>query len=226
MRTAVGGCDPDAAYDPDMPCRPVAAPPVVAARPVQVASLVAVSTCDADAAYDPTRPCRPAPPAPVVAQPPAPVPVGSAGAATACDPVSAYDPTQPCRPAQPVPVVAQPPPTSPRERHVVEARPIQERMGHTIGFLPGTPANQWKIQVGAFATLSTAESAAQRARLVAPDLLQRTNIELPATVPLGTQVAFRARLSGLSAAAATEACSRLTDRGIACVTVAPPRDSF
>jgi hypothetical protein len=57
-------------------------------------------------------------------------------------------------------------------------------------------------------------------------LLQRTNIELPATAPLGTQVAFRARLSGLSAAAATEACSRLTGRGIACVTVAPPRDSF
>ena len=82
------------------------------------------------------------------------------------------------------------------------------------------------IQVGAFATLSTAEAAAEAARSAAPDLLRTTNIELPATTPLGTQVAFRARLSGLSPSAAAEACARLAGRGIPCITVPPPRDTF
>ena len=65
-----------------------------------------------------------------------------------------------------------------------------------------------------------------RARAAAPDLLDRTKIVLPATVPFGSQVAFRARLSGLSAQAAAEACARLTARGSACITVPPTRDSF
>ena len=82
------------------------------------------------------------------------------------------------------------------------------------------------IQVGAFGTLSVAEAAAERARAAAPDLLRTANIELPATSPLGTQVAFRARLSGLSPSAAAEACTRLAGQGIACITVPPPRDSF
>jgi D-alanyl-D-alanine carboxypeptidase len=82
------------------------------------------------------------------------------------------------------------------------------------------------IQVGAFGSLSTAQGAAERARAAAPDLLDRTKIELPATAPLGTQVAFRARLSGLSAQAATQACGRLTGRGMACITVPPAQGSF
>ena len=82
------------------------------------------------------------------------------------------------------------------------------------------------IQVGAFATLSTAEAAAEAARSAAPDLLRITKIELPATAPLGTQVAFRARLAGLSQTAAAEACGRLSARGMACITVPPSRDSF
>ena len=82
------------------------------------------------------------------------------------------------------------------------------------------------IQVGAFATLSMAEAAAQAAQSAAPDLLQATKIELPATAPLGTQVAFRARLSGLSSTAAVEACSRLTRQGSTCITVPPSRDTF
>jgi D-alanyl-D-alanine carboxypeptidase len=82
------------------------------------------------------------------------------------------------------------------------------------------------IQVGAFATLTTAEIAAENARSAAPDLLRTAKIVLPATSPLGTQVAFRARLSGLSAAAAADACARLSHRGTACITVPPPRDAF
>jgi hypothetical protein len=82
------------------------------------------------------------------------------------------------------------------------------------------------IQVGAFASLSTAENAAETARDAAPDLLRTTKIELPATTPFGNQVAFRARLSGLSAAAAEQACGRLSSRGMACITVPPSRDAF
>ena len=82
------------------------------------------------------------------------------------------------------------------------------------------------VQVGAFATLSAAETAAEHARFAAPNLLRTTKIELPATAPLGNQVAFRARLSGLTVQAATEACTVLRSRGMACMTVPPSRDSF
>jgi hypothetical protein len=57
-------------------------------------------------------------------------------------------------------------------------------------------------------------------------LLRFAKIELPATAPLGTQVAFRARLSGLSASAAADACARLNNRGTACITVPPRQGSF
>jgi len=119
-----------------------------------------------------------------------------------------------------------PPLSPPSRRYTVASRPIQERMAQPVTFAPGPPPGRWMIQVGAFASLSTAEGAAERARAAAPDLLDRTKIELPATVPFGSQVAFRARLSGLSPQEAAEACARLTARGIACIAVPPPRDAF
>jgi D-alanyl-D-alanine carboxypeptidase len=103
-------------------------------------------------------------------------------------------------------------------------------MAQSVAFVPApaptTAPGHWGIQVGAFATLSTAQGAAERARAVAADLLERTKIELPATAALGTQVAFRARLSGLSAQAAAAACGRLSSHGIACITVPPAQGSF
>ena len=66
-------------------------------------------------------------------------------------------------------------------------------MARPVAFSSVSPPGRWMIQVGAFATLSTAEAAAEAARSAVPDLLRTTNIELPATTPLGTQVAFRAR---------------------------------
>jgi D-alanyl-D-alanine carboxypeptidase len=199
-RPTPAGCDPDAAYDPGRPCVPIRPAPVqvvAAAAPVPYAS----TDCDPDAAYDPTQPCRPPPVAPVIAQPLAPVV------------------------AQPLPPPAQPP-----VRYATEMRPLQERMAQPVAFAPGPPpgplAGRWMIQVGAFATLSTAQGAAERARAAAPELLDRTKIELPATTPLGRQVAFRARLSGLSAQAAAEACGRLTGRGMACITVPPAQGSY
>jgi hypothetical protein len=180
-----GGCDPDAAYNPDGPCTPerqTAPGPIAAAAPATVAS--APAGCDPDAAYDPTTPCRPAPPtvfadAPKAAAPPA---------------------SEPRRPLQEVPPAA---------------------------FLPlATPGGDWAIQVGAFASLATAEAAAENARMKAPDLLRRTKIELPATAPFGSQVAFRARLQGLTRSAAADACARLSRGGQTCITVPPGRTSF
>ena len=159
--------------------------------------------CDLDAAYDPTRPCQPPARTPVVGQ--------------------SIEP-----PAR-APVIAQslePPVATPLTRYATEGRPIQERMARPVAFSSVSPPGRWMIQVGAFGTLSAAEAAAEAARSAVPDLLRTTSIELPATTPLGTQVAFRARLSGLSPSAAVEACGRLTGRGIPCITVPPSRDTF
>jgi D-alanyl-D-alanine carboxypeptidase len=88
--SASGACDPDAAYDPDHPCTPLAPVPQA---PVTLAA-AAGGYCDPNAAYDPNRPCVPAP------QPAAPMPVRVASNPfSACDPDAAYDPSQPCTPA-------------------------------------------------------------------------------------------------------------------------------
>jgi hypothetical protein len=99
-------------------------------------------------------------------------------------------------------------------------------MAQPAAFTPGPPPGRWAIQVGAFASLATAQAAAEGARAALPDLLQTAKIELPATTPFGSQVAFRARLFGLSPSAAVDACARLSDRGMACMIVPPPRDTF
>jgi hypothetical protein len=99
-------------------------------------------------------------------------------------------------------------------------------MAQPVAFAPGPPPGRWAIQVGAFANLHMAQTAAETARSAAPDLLRTAKIELPPTAPLGTQIAFRARLFGLSASAASDACARLTRRGTPCLTVPPPHDSF
>jgi D-alanyl-D-alanine carboxypeptidase len=223
------GCDPDAAYNPDGPCsrlQPGVARMVAAAAPTYPTPYAA-SACDPDAAYDPTRPCRPLPTAPVaaVAYAPSYTPQGP------CDPDAAYDPTRHCQPspAAPAAVVAQalPPPTQPRRTgYAAFARPLQERMAQPAAFAPEPPPGRWAIQVGAFANLATAQSAAESARSALPDILRTAKVELPATTPFGSQVAFRARLSGLSPAAAADAGSRLNGRGTACLTVPPSRDSF
>jgi hypothetical protein len=79
----------------------------------------------------------------------------------------------------------------------------------------------WAVQVGAFASPSQARAAAETARSNAPELLAGTRPETPATSPFGNSVLYRARLSGLSASAATAACGRISARGLACMTVPP-----
>ena len=254
-RPARAGCDTDAAYDPSRPCQPVrqavaaAAPaygsagcdtdsaydPSRPCQPARQAAVVAVSApsygsagCDADAAYDPSRPCQPVRQAAV--EPVAFAPAASSYSSAGCDPDGAFDPSRPCqRPRPPVaamqparaPVYAQalPPP-------IIHARPLQEMTAQRASYEAVPPPGRWAIQVGAFASLSTAEGAAENARSAAPDLLRTAKIELPATTSFGSQVAFRARLFGLSQSAAVAACGRLSGRGMACITVPPDRGSF
>ncbi len=90
---------------------------------------------------------------------------------------------------------------------------------------PAPALGAWGIQVGAFANLATAQAAAENARTMLPELLRTAKTELPATTPFGGKIAFRARLVGLSPAAATDACSRLSGLGLPCLTVSP-RDTF
>ena len=85
------------------------------------------------------------------------------------------------------------------------------------------PAGRWAIQVGAYPTLPGAQSAAERARATLPDLLRMANVELPPTAPLGNKVAFRARLTGLPARVAADACAKLTGHGMPCMTLPPER---
>jgi hypothetical protein len=216
-----GSCDPDAAYNPDGPCTPPRPVVVAAAAPVYANA----GSCDPDAAYNPNGPCTP--PRPVVVAAAAPVYASSGG----CDPDAAFDPSRPCQPvpvsAAPEPVIAEPlrrPMPARRPEYAVARRPIQESMALPVAFAPGPPPGRWAIQVGAFANLSTAQAAAENARSELPALLRIAKIELPATTPFGNQVAFRARLFGLSPAAAADACSRLTSRGTACITVSPSGD--
>jgi hypothetical protein len=158
--------------------------------------------CDPDAAYDPGEPCKPPPPAPppqdvLVAappQPPAASPAVYAGTASAL-----YQPT------------AQPPPAAPTWT------PMRLASAPAVASSGG----EWAIQVGAFASASLARSVADAARGAAPDLLAAARLALPATSPFGGNVLYRARLTDLSAGAATSACARLSQRQLACMVIPP-----
>jgi len=202
------GCDPDAAYNPNGPCTPlqpaVEQPAVVVATaaPGPAPVYAASADCDPDAAYDPTRPCQPLPEAPM-----SEAPVAAAPRLVIAESLPQQAPVR-------------------RPGYAAVRRPLQETMAMPVAFASGPPPGHWAIQVGAFANLATAQAAAENARAALPELLRTAKIELPATAPLGTQVAFRARLSGLSPSAAADACSRLDGRGTACITVPPQHDSF
>ncbi len=250
-RRTVGGCDTDAAFDPANPCQPVRQPAIQPAVYLTASPSTSPNGtgCDADAAYDPTRPCAPGRAATgaslALAAPPAPVRLAPAD----CDPDGAYDPARPCGPPPVAARVQASPLLAPAPRPpVVEAtrsdtgllgnypagerRPLQEIGVQRGAFIAPAPAlapasapGAWGIQVGAFASLATAQAAAESARTAVPDLLRTATTELPATTPFGGKIAFRARLVGLSPGAATSACSRLSGQGLPCMTV-PPRDTY
>ena len=211
---AQGACDPDAAYDPTHPCRLVPAAPAATGSGLAYAPAYAQGACDPDAAYDPTQPCRPVPAARTMAAQALPPP--AATVAQALPPAAIV--------AQPLP----PPSALPGRQggYAAEMRPLQERVARQVAFSPEPSHGRWAIQVGAFANLASAQAAAEGARSVVPDLLRTAKIELPATTPLGNQRAFRARLFGMTAPQAEDACTRLSGRGMACITVPPTRGSF
>jgi D-alanyl-D-alanine carboxypeptidase len=212
------------------------------------AVVTASEACDPDAAYDPSRPCAPAPTIAVVAAPVPVAPAPAAGqsllydpnatygngapqeAAGACDPDAAYDPTRPCAPATTLAVVTNPAPLPPTPAATgalpytaaAAGPPTAPAMPAAIIAVSSSPAGgDWGIQVGAFVNPVAARAAAETARRVAPSLLGAARLELPLTEPFGATVLYRARLTDLSARAASEACTLLMQQQLACMVVAP-----
>lgn len=242
-------CDPDAAYNPDAPCTP-AAPPVQYAMapstPVVQAALPAPAPQRRAPRWTPSliasaeaAPVRPPAPArtPMPQQRYAATPRQYAAAEPAgCGTGGRFDPAHPCWRMQNAAFSASRQPPQPhvtafRHEPAVEHRPLQEgarRYAPVLaasggGMTAATAQGQWGIQVGAFASLPNAQSAAEHARETLPDLLRMANVELPRTAPFGNQVAFQARLVGLPQHVAAEACSRLSRSGTPCLTVPPRR---
>ena len=82
----------------------------------------------------------------------------------------------------------------------------------------------WGIQVGAFSRFAPAERTASEARDRLPSLLADTRVAVTAAVENGLTV-YRARLMGLDAEGAANACDLFTAEEIACLTVPPDSGS-
>jgi hypothetical protein len=208
-------CNPDAAYDPSRPCAPTQKV-VVAANAVPAAPAQPVPATSGSLIYDPNAAYAVAPPqSNSAATGGTSVVLASSGA---CDPDAAYDPDRPCAPR---PTLAVAGGTGPGG----SAAPTYDPgvVYATAPPAPAMPGGDWAIQVGAFLRPDLARTAADNARLAAPVLLQAARVELPLTEPFGTTVLYRARLAGLSARSANEACSRLMQRQLACMVVPPGR---
>jgi hypothetical protein len=223
------GCDPDAAYDPDAPCTPILSPGPSPVQTASVPSVLAPSAPTALARIEATPPSRTAlaPTVPAWTSAPAPRYAYAAppvAAVLPCDPDAAYDPNHHCVYTTRTQVALRSAPveaTPALHRPMRAAEPLPPF--HAGGMTAALPAGRWAIQVGAYPTLPGAQSAAERARAVLPDLLRRANVELPPTAPLGNQVAFRAQLTGLPAHVAADACAKLSGHGIPCMTLPPER---
>jgi D-alanyl-D-alanine carboxypeptidase len=202
--------DPDAAYDPDAPCR--AAPPMrlAAAPPPPMQHYAAVSNAacwhDPNAAYDPNTPCK-APPMEVAEAPMPPAPAQYAQAQGTMPGQTLWG-SQTRLPPAPVPA-----------HHSFASYLIPSAAAAEVA--PMHAAGAWAIQVGAFEDAGQARQIADSARGLDPQELRGTRVTLGATAPFGGHVLYRARLVGLSAQDAQHACSLLAMRSQACVTVPP-----
>ncbi len=233
--------DPDAAYDPDAPCR---AAPVVAQAGMPMPSAVAyaptapvaVVSCvrDPDAAFD--SPCGASRPVPVNT-----TPVGSAlayvrlpaPAGCVADPDAAFD--APCRPARAAApayaraTYAQPayaPPVSEQPVHGFRMAATRPAVMLASAAMPSRPAGMgttgaWAIQVGAFVSVDQARFATTMARQADFRLLAGSQSVVQQTSPFGHGVLYRARLAGLARDDAGSACAALRQRSIACMVVTP-----
>lgn len=142
-------------------------------------------------------------------------------------------------PTPPVAPAGAPPPVLPAAREAVAAQAspppqaapapeparfqlVSAAHAATPPVAPSRPpaAGTWSIQVGAFRTVGPARNAVEQARLAAPELLAGAQAATPdVETPNGRFV--RARLVGLSAEMALEACRLVERRGQRCFAVAP-----
>jgi hypothetical protein len=110
-------------------------------------------------------------------------------------------------------------PNVPRAERPPEYRLVQGRPYAATAMAPRPVAGEWAIQVGAYNTPALArvatEGARQGANLIGGEG-SVTEIRKPGSGPL-----YRARLTGLSRAAAHDACTRLRTIGSDCILVAP-----
>jgi len=156
MASLAAGCDADAAYDPDHPCRPLEQ---VAVAP---APETGIGGCDLDAAYDPDHPCRPEPGQALYRQ---------AGLSD-CDPDAAFDSGRAC-PGGSIPQSR----SSPAPASTVAP---------AAGDQPAPPDAGWAIQVGAFSNSDLARAVAESARAEAPEQLRSATVSWPPTSLGGT----------------------------------------
>ena len=207
-----------------------AAPPVT-----HTSSPVAASVRNAWAARGVVAPVQPQAPVQVAESfTPAPTP-----AQAPVRPVEIVAPTQPAvqladarmvsRPsAELADSVAEAPDTLPARagRHLrfrlVNAAMAETMPWHSPGARGATTAGNWAIQVGAFGSAGAANEATGSARAHAGNLLDHAHAEV-ASIHERHGKLFRARLTGLSRAAAEQACEHMR-RG-ACIVVSPDGES-
>ena len=125
-------------------------------------------------------------------------------------------------------------PTLEAEQRTPRSGPGTELAAHGTVPQPATrapaPANGsaaprpgWSIQVGAYAELDQAHRAIQQARKLAPTPLHASATDIQKVGGSGRDASkLRARLTGLNAKAAKEACEVLRARRLPCLVVAPP----
>ncbi|ABI62336.1 Transglycosylase SLT family protein [Granulibacter bethesdensis] len=215
-------CDSDAAYDPSRPCQPGAASGMTggvtlasyggAAQPF-VSHGPTAENCDKDSAFDPSRPCRDMGAQVATGQ-------GSVSASALPPPVPPYGgslypsgQTNSYGAASSYPTARVMTPPTVASRYQPTAPVV----------IPATSAagGGWSVQVGAFASRSLAQTVASGARNAAPALLHNAQVTIPTTAPFGGNVLYRARLTQLTAAQASQACNELSRRQLSCMVVPP-----
>jgi len=155
--------------------------------------------------------------------------IATVSTTTVCDPDAAYDPTTACVPPSNGNSIRQEALAAPSRMMtpgVLASRPSQAALQSEDRMVAvSVPIHgSWAVQVGAFSTSVTARLAAERARGVAPAVLQRARVELHPTAPFGSTVLYRARLTGLSADEASGACAYLVRSRLECIVVRPGRE--
>jgi D-alanyl-D-alanine carboxypeptidase len=121
------------------------------------------------------------------------------------------------RPAEPAADRRSPAPTATRSAAPAETAAKSEGPAPRATIRPG-----WAVQVGAYNDTDQARRAAEQARKLAPTALRTAAIDVQKVGGSGRDAnLLRARLSGLSAGEAREACRILQRSRRACFTIAP-----